>query len=557
MALKYIDGIPVTDGDSVSGVKKIHRINITKNFGGYINNTVPQSGGVETIEIIGDPGAGFSLTLTDSNKDCSILQTPLDNVSIPFSNKGFSKYSFSQTFPPSVLENKYDMVITPSGGSILGDNIPKTIPTYSIKQYVNPLQTFSVSTETDADFVISDTTTYPHPVSLKGTAGAMYRRRYNKYRGARDITSLKKTDGEVNIDFQITKKGGAGGYLYIFNQPKTEDWINSDQLTKIVNKEFSGGGKIRVTTTSGIKKGMEFEGEVSVTKAVLDSKYITDCNTSSDTLILNNVKDIDVRSSITSERISAGYLDVGGLDEDVIVRSIDEPCNTIIVSRPLTISKGSLLTFTRTVTGKVRSIIDEFWIELGTPADDLDVDNYFVKHKKRSVNLKNEGAVFTNASKIPNGTVLKFDKPNKSSISSNINVTAFDENNLYGGVVDLYVKGTITVEKFGLEDVTMNLDLDNIISYKPNAYEQNINIVKNTAYDFDLFALDKDANLANKSPSIVTNPQHGTLSTSFDVGVGLLEYTPTTNYTGADFFEFKVSDGTTDSDTKKINITVN
>lgn len=532
--------------DTTTTQKKIHRINISKNFSGYIDNTIPQSGGVETIEIIGDPGAGFSLTLKDSNNDCSILRTPLDNVSIPYSSKGFNKYSFTQTFPSSPSENKYDLTILPSGGSILGDNIPKTTPTRTIKQYVNPLITFSTSTGTSKAFSISNTTDYPHPVSIKGEPNAMYRRRYSRLRGSRSttgftgVTLLEKTDGKVDINFQITKS--AAGYLYVFKQPTNESWVKSTKITKTVNKEFSGGGRISVNSTSDIKKGMEFRADVSSTRALVESKDTTDCNKPSNTLVLSSVKDIYTGSTITSSNFPEK---VDG--EDLVVVSIDEPCKTITIDNPVIIPNGALLTFTHKVTGLVKSIIDHNYIEIGTPDDSLEIDNYYVKPSKSPTY-----SVPTSVNKVPVGTSLNFDIPDDSIMLSNVSITG-------SGATAVYMSGNVIVDKFGMKDVTMDVDLDNLISYKPNAYDQNINVVKNHGgFIVDLFTSDRDANIANKTPSIVTTPTHGSISYegTISAGVGLVTYTPTTNYTGPDFFEFKVNDGTTNSDTKKINITV-
>ncbi|CAN7760566.1 FG-GAP-like repeat-containing protein [Bradyrhizobium sp. LjRoot220] len=55
--------------------------------------------------------------------------------------------------------------------------------------------------------------------------------------------------------------------------------------------------------------------------------------------------------------------------------------------------------------------------------------------------------------------------------------------------------------------------------------------------------------------AIVAGPQHGTL-TSFDSATGAYTYAPDTNYRGADSFSFKANDGTVDSNTATISLTV-
>lgn len=55
--------------------------------------------------------------------------------------------------------------------------------------------------------------------------------------------------------------------------------------------------------------------------------------------------------------------------------------------------------------------------------------------------------------------------------------------------------------------------------------------------------------------AIVAGPQHGTL-TSFDSATGVYTYAPDANYHGADSFSFKANDGTVDSNTATISLTV-
>ncbi|HET9432112.1 MAG TPA: Ig-like domain-containing protein, partial [Chitinophagaceae bacterium] len=75
---------------------------------------------------------------------------------------------------------------------------------------------------------------------------------------------------------------------------------------------------------------------------------------------------------------------------------------------------------------------------------------------------------------------------------------------------------------------------------------------KNTAKPILLSASDPDNNPL--SYSVVTPPQHGTLSGSF---AGQLQtYTPTAGYTGSDSFTFRANDGTANSNTATVSITV-
>jgi hypothetical protein len=84
----------------------------------------------------------------------------------------------------------------------------------------------------------------------------------------------------------------------------------------------------------------------------------------------------------------------------------------------------------------------------------------------------------------------------------------------------------------------------------PVANNQAVTTNKNTAKSITLTATD-----SNNDPltyTIVASPAHGTVS-----GTGASRtYTPTTNYVGADSFTFKANDGTADSNTATVSITV-
>ena len=85
----------------------------------------------------------------------------------------------------------------------------------------------------------------------------------------------------------------------------------------------------------------------------------------------------------------------------------------------------------------------------------------------------------------------------------------------------------------------------------PVASAQSVTTAEDTAKAITLSASDTDGNTLTYS--VVAQPAHGTLS-----GTGAnLTYKPATNYNGADTFTFKANDGTVDSSTTTVSITVN
>jgi PKD repeat protein len=73
------------------------------------------------------------------------------------------------------------------------------------------------------------------------------------------------------------------------------------------------------------------------------------------------------------------------------------------------------------------------------------------------------------------------------------------------------------------------------------------------AKEITLTGSDADGNTLTFA--VVSSPSHGTLGTVSSTGV--VTYTPTTDYVGADSFTFKVNDGTVDSAPATVDITVN
>ena len=74
--------------------------------------------------------------------------------------------------------------------------------------------------------------------------------------------------------------------------------------------------------------------------------------------------------------------------------------------------------------------------------------------------------------------------------------------------------------------------------------------VKNTNASIHLVA--SDPNFDTLTYSIVSDPSNGTVNLSEDT----VTYTPSTDFSGIDTFTFKANDGTYDSQTKTVTITV-
>jgi len=91
----------------------------------------------------------------------------------------------------------------------------------------------------------------------------------------------------------------------------------------------------------------------------------------------------------------------------------------------------------------------------------------------------------------------------------------------------------------------------NPVNDAPLAEGQSVNVSYNTATAITLAGTDVDGD-SIASYTVVSGPSHGSLTGS----ASSLTYTPTAAYTGADAFTFKVNDGSVDSSTATVSITV-
>lgn len=85
----------------------------------------------------------------------------------------------------------------------------------------------------------------------------------------------------------------------------------------------------------------------------------------------------------------------------------------------------------------------------------------------------------------------------------------------------------------------------------PTANAQSVTLNKNSSVAITLTGTDPEGSALTFS--VVTSTSHGTLSGT----VPNLSYLPSTDFTGSDSFTFKVNDGSLDSATATVNITVN
>ena len=490
--------IPTIPPELIPDKKKIFCVNIFKSPDGNVTEKdIPVDGDIRKIEVAGTPGSTFSLDITKSD-GCSILTDTINNAIIP--GEGiFGKYTFIQRFPATTKEETYEINLTPSADVQLAKCVPITTPTYSLAQYAGSVVTFTNTATINI--------TIPTATTLKGLV--------NKPAGnistSSTSTGVSESDyGDVSISWTIERSGETEGYLYVKKQPSIDDWSDDVSIIRtVLDEQDSDHIKIEPHTID-IESGMSFTGEKTIKKIVFACEDCTDCDKSNSSLKLDSIDGLEVGMTITSDYVK----------NSTFITEVDEGCKKITISSKEIIKPSSILTFTKLYAGSVVEVLNH-------------------KHIK-----------IDSVTKFIGGVKLTFNDVYTTTLS-NISLSSTS------GTISPVISGKITVQKFGKKNITFTQDLDNILTYTPNAYDQTVQVVEDTLKEIDVLALDKDENYRVKTPSIVTNPTRGSLSGSdFAAGIGTIDYTPTTGLIGNDSFTFKVNDGTTDSDTKTVYITV-
>lgn len=489
-----------------------------------INTFLDPNGENRKITITGDVGSVFTLTIKDSY-DCSILDEELDNISIP--QRGM--YILNQEFPKlkhKVTSESYDIVITPSADVKLSESITNSVhrpslapPDLRLYQYANPTMTFT------------NTTTQTSPaLTVSGS---------NITKTARANTFSDNIPGYTSSTYTlaITENPSTAGFFYVKDNPKFNDKItNNSTVKKILKRSDELGSYINevsldpsttrtvtdkegnTTISSDLTAGMSVYGSATYTKTVAASIDTVDCNDSTDKFRLHENHDLFVGMIVTG-RSNDKYI-------ETTLIALNEDCdNSVTLESKYVIREGTVLTFKHEEWNTVGEVIE-------------------------NINSKGQAKIsLGGVTQLPNNTELTFDD---------------DETLVHGamtwsgnGTNTVTLTTTLDVVKFGIKDATYTLDLDDFIVRKPNAYDQYVEIKKNTSIIINMIRYDRDENAATeKVAAIKSGPYNGSASLVEDSD-NTLSYLPNTGFTGEDFFRFTMSDGTTLSDEKTIFITVN
>jgi len=457
---------------------------------------IPTSGGSFSITITGESKSIFTLEIEDKD-GCSVLKSPLKDISIPANGK----YTFTQKFSPYTSDkDEYTFKLE-------GDMNHSTIkqypqPTITLKQSSSSSATTNPQTLTLSGDDITSTGNPFEPVDGVPVTTLKWDNRAKKY-----INEVTVSPGIEDVSWTVAKAGDYAGNLYISRLPNNNDISTNASYTNTVAKKVNSAVVELSSDTADIKE-LNYISNVkitsTITKTVKESIGITSCDTVTDKFKLNNITNLLVGMSIVGEGVSGS-----------VITHIDYGDNIITVDAERVVKDGTELTFYYNAI-VMESIKDHHSINLEYPQ------------------------------KIHKGATIVFEN-NISEINASLTTSG-------SGSGTITIGGTFFVISFGDKDVIYSVNVDNFITNTPNAYDQDVFVTKDTTVDINMVLHDADLNASDKTGTIISGPSHGSVSEISEDSI--VTYTPYIGYTGKDKFTFTMSDGANASAEKTIYITV-
>ena len=470
-------------------------------IGGDKEGNISSDGVTVPSYVIGSPGAKFYLEIKDIDDD---IIFNLSNVEIPANGQ----YSFSVIFPKSLATNKYKINLKAGDKTRKSLNLPTTDPMFIIHQRKNPTITFTKSANptsiTASGSDVTFTTSADAPLGVR-TSASQRTRLVNSTTstGASAVSSIKPFG---HFDYTITANAGSS---LIYVKSNTVNLTNSTIIEKRLLEKVTNSNILRVADVIDLKIGM---------KADLPSYTKTKLYSNGTLLRVSDTINLKAGMSLSGNGVGGAF--IVSVDSMNLL-TISESINTFD-SEQITFSSGGKNVIIKSIDSNLKRI------ELTEPITlELFESGY------TTLSFYNNEMIFENR-------VTSSD----SGVNSSSSTTSSTLTN------------SIEMSRFGTEDVTFTVPLSDIFTLTPNAFDQYVTARKDTAIDINVLLGDNDSNVGSKTPAFVTQPTKGIMSGAFGSGDGTVTYTPNTGIVGQDFFKFKVSDGTTDSDTKTVFITI-
>ena len=209
--------------------------------------------------------------------------------------------------------------------------------------------------------------------------------------------------------------------------------------------------------TGDLVSGMKISGCVSYTKTVVTSVGTDNCY-----LPVNQFKLLDTNNLFEGMVVSGK----GVYSYPITITNVDCSDNIITLSSRHIIKDNTALTFKHCVNTSVRKV-------------------------ETNVDTDGKACITIGKSVVPDRMELSFTE-DRTVVRG-----ATKQSGSGGNSITLTTE--LDVIKFGEKDITYTLNLDNFIVRKPNAYDQDILVAKNTATAIYLLKGDSDSNISSKT----------------------------------------------------------
>ena len=394
----------------------------------------------------------------------------------------------------------------------------------------------------DADFNGGDSYTYTISDSNGGTDTATVAitvSAVNDAPVATDDTASINEDTSVDITLSATDVDGDSlTYLIVDGASHGTVALSGNTATYTPTANYNGTDNFTFKTNDSTVDSNTATISITVS-AVNDVPVATaDTATTSEdtpvtTTVLSNDSDVD-GDSLTVTGVTDPSNGTAVINGDTTVTYTPDENFNGVDTYTYTISDGNGGTDTATVTITVSAVNDapvsnadtsttseDTSVDITLSATDVDGDSltYFIVGdvSHGTVTLSGNTATYTPTANY-NGTDSFTFKANDSTFDSNI--------------------ATVTITVSAVNDI-------------PVATADTASTNEDTSVDITLSATDADGD--SLAYLIVAGASHGTVTLSGNTAT----YTPTANYNGSDSFTFKTNDGTVDSNTATVTITIN
>jgi len=453
------------------------------------------TGDLIRIKMNGINNPNFTVSLKDSS-GCSVFKKKYKNV---VCQGACNINGIIPSLPNGVVSEVYDLKISLAADAKFYNG--KYAPTngvinVKIRQYKNPSLRFNINNSTLSN--CTTTTDYGVNRTISGVANSLSK---TSFVFTTTLTSTTKNlyvkDPTPALVEMVTKNN------IIKKTIVRENTTDTSKVTEIevATKAFFDSDN-EIIYQGDVKDLMFYKSSVSKTKTIRKSIDLDihkePCDDCDETNIFTNRFEIDDTRDVFEGMRVFGT----GNDGKLVLTSLKSiDCSkSVTLEDFFTINKDTELTFDYDESGTINTV-------------------------KRLSN-GNQYIELSSESSLPHGSEITFE----SGVFTGFQ--GYTKHSV-SGAYSIVLTTVINRIKYGQENVTFTLDLDKLVTYTPNNFDQYLTVGKNIATTINTTIYDSDYNASKKATVVSVAPKNGT----FDG----LTYTPHTNFTGKDKFTYTLT----------------